>query len=716
MATHMIDRSTWWVNSGGYNPINTGDYRHFWSISYTTDKANRKTNFTVDYYVQYCFSAYEEGSQMDYFYEVPSGTSTVYINGSSIGSISTPKLEIEKASGWRTKYVGTRTFSIKHNNDGSASFKFYGTGFGKGTATSEYSTANGNFANIPSQSILNNIDVFHIDYGISSVTFTKYVNSYYHTLQIYKDNNTFKTIDGFNSGDQITFTEAELDNIYTKIPDGTNAVFSFKLTTYTSSSKTSVVGTDTKTATGNFTIGLPTVNGAICTSRVAPPDKYIAITGDSTLQTIIKGHSLIGVEIPTSMEAVANTRKATIVEYVIEGLHFKYNKDGIDVALVEEDSEGNLINTEKYSQKDHIIIYAVDSRGTSSLPYKQKFTRYIDYEPITFEQRSLSMYRTENGISRFIETTFEGSWWQGNFGAIDNDFHTEVYYRDVEEDNQWTTLDEFVAGAKIALLDETKIDLSTPNKFKYKGPISSLPSDEADKGFDINVAYDILIAVFDSIGNRVFAATVTYGEPAIAVYKNKAALGGPYDEQLGGTQLWGDIYVNGEPYENSGGSGNAQRHAISAILANDYTDSFGAWSTYRVYFDKVTVVGDKLTYDQNTGRVIVGAGVSKVRIGGCAYYCGTKTEAENHPDRGVALPACEMRAWCTTYNADGTGIDSTPAYLKHENNNTNTSLNVPDKIFEVGEGWQIDMGVQVSINSTVTLVRKGTTLYVEVME
>lgn len=708
MATHMLDRSTYWVNGGGVdNPVATGDYRYWWSIYYETDKTNRKTKFTVDYYLQYHFTDY--GEDDPYSFIVPSGTSTVYINGSSIGSVKTSTKTIEKGTNKVRVYIGQKTFSINHSNDGSASFTFQGFGFGIGTSSSTYSTPK-NFPSIPSQSKLGEIKTFDIDSGISSIGVTKYVDGYYDVLQISNGSNVFKTINGFKNGDPVTFTETELDDIYTKIPTGDKATFTFKLTTYTNSSKTTTIGTDTKTATGNFTIVLPTVKGAICEDIVI---NTVDLTGDTTRQTIIKDYSHIVVKIPASMHATANTRKATIKEYIIEDKHITYDASGHTVYLDERDENGNVIhNSEaKYTQKDHIVIYAVDSRETSSLPFTQKFTNYIDYHSITINGKDAKIQRDDNGISRFVTVSFEGTWWQKNFGVVENSLTTVVYYRNAE-DGYWTDINEFVNGAEIGHIDESLIDTSTPGVFKYNGPISS---NKDDKGFDISIPYDMLIVLFDEISNRFLAITVEYGEPAIAVYKNKAALGGPYDESLGGTQLWGDIYVNGEPH-GSDSSGSAQRHAISAILANDYTDSFGAWLTYRIYFDKVTVVGDKLTYNQNTGRIIVGAGVSKVRIGGCAYYCGKKTEAENHPDKGVTLPACEMRVWCTTYNADGAGIDSTPAYLKHENNNTNTSVNVPDKIFEVGEGWQIDMGVQVSINSTVTLVRKGTTLYVEVME
>ena len=380
--------------------------------------------------------------------------------------------------------------------------------------------------------------------------------------------------------------------------------------------------------------------------------------------------------------------------------------------MVQFDENGKPIY-ETYSQKDHVLIYAVDSRGTSSLPYKQKFTKYIPYEPVTVNGKTRQIGRQNNGISRFIDVTFEGTWWNGNFGALQNELIPIVYYRDAE-DGYWTDLNEFIEGAKVGQIDMSLVDTSTPGVFKYSGPVSS---SESDKGFDVSVNYDMLIGFWDLLTNMVLIVTVPYGEPAIAVYKNKAALGGPYDEQLGGTQLWGDIYVNGEPHGSGGGSAvDAKRHAISAYLATPDTRSYTAWTTYRTRFNAYTSVGDKLTFDANNNYIVVGPGVSKVKVSGCAYFCGKKSEDSSNSDYNVTLPSTQLRVWCTTYNADGGAIDSTPAYHHHTNVNTNESVVVAEKIFSVEEGWRIDMCTQIGITSTATLVAKGTVLYVEVME
>ena len=683
----MLDRSTYWVETNTNTPNSSGDYRYYWKIYYETDKANRKTNFTVKYYLQTHCVDYTENSL---YVSTPEGTADVKINGKSIGTQYTPATVISKGANYSLKYLTEKTFPIPHDNDGSAKFDFQGFGFGIGTALSTYSTANGNFPSIPSQSRLGTINTFDIDTGISSIGITKYVNEYYDVLQISNGSNVFKTINGFKNGDPVTFTEAELDDIYTKIPTGDKATFTFKLTTYDNSNKTTIIGTDTKTATGNFTIVLPTVNGAICTDSSAPVDSYIALTGDSTMQTIIKGQSLIEVSIPTNMEAVANTRGSTIKEYVIEGLHVDYNPSGTSLSLTERDSEGNSINHEKYSQKDHIIIYAVDSRGTSSLPFIQKFTKYIPYEKLSFNTKTSTITRNDNGVGRNVTLSIEGTWWEGNFGAVENELDFVVYYRNAE-DGYWTDLNEFIESAEIGSIDKSLVNLSETGKFKYNGPVMST---EDDKGFDVENSYDVLFAVFDKITNFAYGITVEYGKPAIAVYKNKAALGGPYDEFLGGTQLWDDVYLDGKPLVRQ------EKNIVSAYLNYDWVNDFAAWTSYVVPFDTANIVGDRLTFED--GSVIIGDGISKIKMSGSVFFSGDVSDTE-------------LRMWVRVKRADGSEFGA-PSYGYAPTSGTNMLISTPPIIANVVPGERIDVIAQIGKTTTGTILSRGTTIYVEVIE
>lgn len=568
------DRSTYWVSTGTNTPSKYGDYRYYWKFYYeqtSDDKKNNRSKVIIEQYIQVYFTESHPDDWMASGYTYyPSSSGNIAIDGTWQTAKSNAQGTIQLGEQYNLYYQTTYTKTLTHNTDGTRSFKWQGTGFGKYTAVSTYS-----LPQILRPTIINDISTFNIDDGIS-LPVTKYVSSYYDVLKVSCGDYT-KTIENFTNGIStgasvnvdITFTDAELDEIYTKIPTGETAQFTFTTTTYKDSNKSTTIGSSTKNVTGNFTILLPTVKGATYKDNISNMSNW---TGDSTNQTIIKNISLVQVTIPSSMHAVANTRGATIKEYVIGDKHVEYNENGNVIDLWDLDEDGQIVpgSADVYNNKDYVTIYAVDSRGTSSLGYVKKFTKYIDYNYPAVNTKTWSLTRDDNGVSRFITTSFEGTWWQGNFGAKENTLTPVVYYR-VNEGQIWTDLNEFVNGASIGYLDETLIDTTTKGVFKYDGPVMS---SDTDKGFDIKNSYDMIIGFLDTFNEAaVLTVTVNYGEPAGAIYKNKMALGGPYNESLGGTQLWGDIYLNGEPLE----------HAEEPIVPVDYVveqgDNYIKWNS-----------------------------------------------------------------------------------------------------------------------------------------
>lgn len=689
MATKIADRSTYWAVSEGPKVNNVpdadGDHRYYWKIYYEQtddDKKpwNNRSKVIVEYYIQ----THKLKSVYADIISYPSGTSTTKINNSILKSFNTPSGDIVVGDNYRLKYIGESSKYIYHNETGDATFTWQGSGFGMGTAQTTYS-----LPHIDRYSITSTIDTFEIDNGFST-TITKYVSSYYDKLDIIVNGEVVRTIKDAKDTINIVFTEAELNKIYALVPTGETTTFTIKLTTYTNSGMGTIVGTYIQTPIGRFNVILPTVNGAICTDSSAPADSYIALTGDSTMQTIIKNNSLIRVSIPTNMEAVANTRGSTIKEYVIEGLHVDYNPSGTSLSLTERDSEGNSINHEKYSQKDHIIIYAVDSRGTSSLPFIQKFTKYIPYEKLSFNTKTSTITRNDNGVGRNVTLSIEGTWWEGNFGAVENELDFVVYYRNAE-DGYWTDLNEFIEGAEIGSIDKSLVNLSETGKFKYNGPVMST---EDDKGFDVENSYDVLFAVFDKITNFAYGITVEYGKPAIAVYKNKAALGGPYDEFLGGTQLWDNVYLDGKPLVQQ------EKNIVSAYLNYDWVNDFEAWTSYVVPFDTVNIVGDRLTFED--GSVIIGDGISKIKMSGSVFFSGDVSDTE-------------LRMWVRVKRADGSEFGA-PSYGYAPTSGTNMLISTPPIIANVVPGERIDVIAQIGKTATGTILSRGTTIYVEVIE
>lgn len=138
MAVKIAERSTYWQNNTN-TPSATGDYRYYWKISYEqtdNDKSLNRSKIIVDYYIQTHKTQTVDGWDT---IVLPAGTSVCYVNGSSIGSISTAQGVVMIGENYALKHIGTKSTYITHNADGTANFTWQGSGFGKGTAVSTYS-------------------------------------------------------------------------------------------------------------------------------------------------------------------------------------------------------------------------------------------------------------------------------------------------------------------------------------------------------------------------------------------------------------------------------------------------------------------------------------------------------------------------------------------------------------------------------------------------
>ena len=99
-----------------------------------------------------------------------------------------------------------------------------------------------------------------------------------------------------------------------------------------------------------------------------------------------------------------------------------------------------------------------------------------------------------------------------------------------------TTSSTYIIG------ETTIVPTLNGNSFEFNNLISG---DTEQKGFDINDSYDVVVEVSDKINTIIFTSILGTGSPAIAIYKNNISIGKKYDVSLGGTQLWGDIFLNG---------------------------------------------------------------------------------------------------------------------------------------------------------------------------
>lgn len=253
------------------------------------------------------------------------------------------------------------------------------------------------------------------------------------------------------------------------------------------------------------------------------------LTGDN--QTIIKGFSNVKATISVADKAIP-VNEATMSLYRLS------IGEKTDEEPYSEDSDVVLEIPGVVSNK--FTIYAIDSRKNST-PKEIIANKYIEYQNIAI--KTLTATRKNNVLS---ETTlnFTGYIWDGNFGIVDNEI-TECYYR-----YRKTTEQEWTNGTTEI------IPTKNGSEFSFSAVIVG---DMGAEGFDIDESFEIQVFVKDKLSDN-YSNPASFilgpGTPAVAIYKNKVAIGGRYDINLGGAlQISGKIYQNGQPIE-AGTSGD----------------------------------------------------------------------------------------------------------------------------------------------------------------
>ncbi|MFR8144741.1 MAG: fibronectin type III domain-containing protein [Clostridia bacterium] len=245
--------------------------------------------------------------------------------------------------------------------------------------------------------------------------------------------------------------------------------------------------------------------------------KTIALTGNN--QYIVKGYSNVRATISMANKAVAKNY-ATMSKY-----RFVIGSSQIDVNYSATANVQAIINAVK---SNIFTMYAIDSRNNSS--FKQiSPARYIDYSAITINK--VEVIR-ENGIGSISNLKFNGSIWEGSFGAVLNEIKSCSYkYKE-------TTASTWKSGGTI--LNPTRNGKS----FSFEGLIKG---DLGANGFDINKSYNIQVTILDKLTTATFDFILGSGKPGIAITKNGIAINGMYNESLGGAlQIWnGDVYIEG---------------------------------------------------------------------------------------------------------------------------------------------------------------------------
>ena len=241
----------------------------------------------------------------------------------------------------------------------------------------------------------------------------------------------------------------------------------------------------------------------------------VALTGNN--QILVNGYSNVTATISTANKAVAKN-SATMKTY-------KMTIGNQSTNLVNYSSSANVDLSLSKVTSGTITVYATDSRGLSTSVNKTATIK--NYSNLVI--KSVTAVRGSNGVGQDVTLSFNGTYWNGNFGSVINSITRIGYYYKETTSSQW------IAG-------ETELSVTTSGA-NWSGS-ASIKGDLGANGFDVSKSYDIRLQVSDALQYiKTYDIVLGSGTPAIAIYQNKVAIGQKYNSSIGGDLQAGDMDI-----------------------------------------------------------------------------------------------------------------------------------------------------------------------------
>lgn len=345
---------------------------------------------------------------------------------------------------------------------------------------------------------------------------------------------TTTSITGYNANTTIT-------NLYNSIPTSNSGKYKVKVT----------YGNSTKTRNNNNTYSIAANSSNPTFSNFSYADTNsttTALTGNPLI--LIKGYSNNQITIPTSQKATAQNGATMQTYKVVQGDKTSGN--------LNYSSSSAVTATLNAIDNNVITVSATDSRGNSTSATKTlNSTYYKEYSPITI--KSASVTRSNNGVGTVVTLKINGTFWNNNFGNTQQSTTNSIT----------RSRYQYKASSSSGSFSPTKpLSLTiNGNNFSYNGTIEG---DLGVEGYSIEESFIIRIWIEDELFSKMYDITLGSGTPAIAIYKNKVAIGKKYDTSVGGVfQVNGkDFYsVKIETITNTNFSFNALKFARTVMLS-----------------------------------------------------------------------------------------------------------------------------------------------------
>lgn len=319
------------------------------------------------------------------------GGSTKAFNSSSIST-----------GGGSTISLGTTTHTINHNADGTASVGISTTFSVKATISGSYvesvtATGTATLDTIPRKSGVT-CNSFYIG-DSTTINISRASNTFTHTIKY-----TYGTLSGTiatkTSETSIGWTPPT--TFYGQIPNGTTGYGSVTCETY---SGNTLIGT----TTANFNAYakeadcIPDVSASIVDTN----ESTIALTGDSTKLIKYLSQPKVTINATAKNSASIKSRKMTW-------------GDG----QTSTNAEATFTNGVTSS---NVTVSATDSRGYSKAVMYDLTNKWVEYVKLAFS--SIALKRPES-TSSTVNIKVNGNYFNGNFGAVANDFTLKYRYKE----------------------------------------------------------------------------------------------------------------------------------------------------------------------------------------------------------------------------------------------------------------------------------------------
>ncbi len=392
-----------------------------------------------------------------------------------------------------------------------------------------------------------------------TLSITQYDSNFTSNLELIVKNNqnqnvTIANFENVEDGQQISLNETQLNALFNATSNQQKYQIFWLL--YTLNNGTSIGNTTTQS------IGIINNANPIFTDFDFADINPITTAVTSNNQSIVGGVSTLQITIPTTKKATA-IKGASIVSYIISDKSIDYSTSEIKKTIPQYNSS-------------KIIVSAVDTRGNTTTVQKI-ITDFIVYSPITINQTSATISRTNN-IDEETKISFVGTFWNSNFGKVNNSLSIAYKYRLKGSSNAYTT------GVTTITPTISNNSFSVTNKAILG---------DTNSGFDVSKSYEIIVEVSDKLSVNEIDYTLNPGKNAIEIVGNEVTKINdiPFEEIISPSPQKNIITV----------STNAQTSisANSNIPFNTIYAQCGDTEKLKVY---------------NGGGVLIGVGVSKVLV------------------------------------------------------------------------------------------------------